>query len=157
MVHDLTATHLNSPNRAYSGATIDQEGERLLDQVRDEKQPTGWDSVGREDLLLCVLPGLAVALIVGHFAGMGQGRAAGLCALVDILVVKLRWTFKGRIGFWFAIWLILLGQTALIARVPFGDQWMSAYALLPIALVVYLVDECIVFLLTRGFATSTAV
>jgi hypothetical protein len=118
------------------------------------KEPTGWKAVGREDLFLCVLPGLAVMLIVTYFADLGRGRAAGLCALVNVLVMKLRWTFKGRIGFWFAISLILLGQTALIVRVPFGDQWMSAYALLPIALAVYLVDESIVFLFTREFGTG---
>jgi hypothetical protein len=127
----------------------------MTSNEEDLKEPTGWGTVGREDLILCVLPGLAVMLIVAYFADLGRGRAAGLCALVDILVMRLRWTFKGRIGFWFAISLILLAQTALIARVPFGNQWMSTYALLPIALVVYLVDECIVFLLTRRFGTRS--
>ena len=120
----------------------------------DLKEPTGWEAVGREDLLLCVLPGLAVMLIVTYFADLGRGRAAGLFVLVDILVMKLRWTFRRRIRFWFAISLILLGQAALIAQVPFGNQWMSAYALLPIALVAYLVDEGIVFLFTRRFGTN---
>ena len=133
------------PQKVYEIGSSDEE---------DLKEPNGWDAVGREDILLCVLPGLAMMLIVTYFADIGRGRAAGLCALVDILVMKLRWTFKGRIGFWFAISLILLGQTALITRVPFGSQWMSAYALLPIALVVYIVDECVVFLFTRGFGTS---
>jgi hypothetical protein len=101
-----------------------------------------------------VLPGLAVMLIVTYFADLGRGRAAGLCALVDILVMKLRWMLKGRIGFWFAISLVLLGQTALMVRIHLGYQWMSTYALLPIALIIYLVDECIVFLFTRGIGTG---
>lgn len=126
----------------------------MTSDAEDLKQPTGWAGVGRGDLLLCVLPGLAVMLIVAYFADLGRGRAAGLCVLVDVLVMKLRWTSKEKIGFWFGISLILLGQGALITRVPFGNQWMSAYALLPVALVVYLVDECIVFLFTRGFGTG---
>ena len=126
----------------------------MTSDEQDLKQPTGWGSVGRGDLLLCVLPGLVMMLIVTHFADLGRGRAAGLFTLVDILVMKLRWEFRGKLGFWCAISLILLGQTAVIARVPLGDQWISAYALLPIALVAYLVDECIVFLFTRGIGNS---
>jgi len=37
--------------------------------------------------------------------------------------------------------------------VPFGDQSVPPYTLLPIALVVYFVDECIVFVFARGFGT----
>lgn len=118
------------------------------------KQPTGWGSVGPGDLLLCVLPALVAMLIVTHLANLGKGRAAGLFTIVDILVLKLRWEFRGKLGFWCAISLILLGQTAVIARVPFGDQWMSTYMLLPIALVAYLVNEFIIFLFTRGFGNG---
>jgi hypothetical protein len=49
---------------------------------------------------------------------------------------------------------VLLVQIALTVLVPFGDQSMPAYALLPAVLAVYLVDECVVFPFTRGFATG---
>lgn len=126
----------------------------MTSEKEDFKQPKGWAAVERGDLLLCVLPGLAIMLVVTHFADLGRGRAAGLCTLVDILVMKLRWEFRGKFGFWCAILLILLAQIAGIVLVPLGDRSMPAYALLPAALVVYLVDECLMFVFARGFGTS---
>jgi hypothetical protein len=92
--------------------------------------------------------------IVIHFADLGRGRAAGVCILVDAIVMKVRWNFRGKLAFWCAISLILLVQIAVIAFVPFGGQSMPVYGLLPAALVVCLVDEGIVFLFTRGFGFS---
>ncbi len=129
----------------------------MFDQVENEKQPTGWDAIGREDWFLSVLSGLAMMLIVTYFSDLGRGRAAGLCVLVDIIVMRLRWEFRNKLGFWFAVLLILLVQTVVIIFVSFGHQSIPAYGLLPAALVVYLVDECAVFLFTRRFGTGTAV
>jgi hypothetical protein len=126
----------------------------MTSDAEDLKRATGWNAIGRGDLLLCVISGLTMMLIVTHFADLGRGRAAGLCVLVNVLVMKLRWEFRGKLGFWCAISLVVLGQATAIARVPFGDQSIPPYTLLPIALVVYLVDECIVFVFTRGFGTS---
>ena len=124
----------------------------MTSNEEDSEQPAGWAAVGRKDVFICVLCGLAVALTVNHFSGFGRGRAAGICVLVDILVIKLRWNLKGKLGSWFAITLNLMLQTILIYFVSFGDEWMSSYALLSAALVIYLVDECLIFLLTREFA-----
>ena len=126
--------------------------ESMTSDEEELKEPEGWAAFEREDLFHCAIPGIIVMLIVTYFADLGRGRAAGICAMLDVLVMKLRWTFKARIGFWLAISLILLGQVAFITQVlPPGYQWMSAYVLLPIALVVYLVEEGIVFLFTRTF------
>jgi hypothetical protein len=73
---------LRVPVRTETNMTSDEE---------EIKRPTGWDAVGRGYLPLCVLPGLATMLAVAHFADLGRVRAAGICTLVDILVIKLRW------------------------------------------------------------------
>jgi hypothetical protein len=117
--------------------------------TRDEedlKQLTGWDAIGREDWFLSVLSGLAMMLIVTYFSDLGRGRAAGLCVLVDIIVMRLRWEFSNKLGFWFAILLILVAQTVVIIFVSFGHQSIPAYGLLPAALVIYLFDEGIIYL-----------
>src|ERR1700744_4565197 len=94
------------------------------------------DSTDRRIALLCLLCGLPVFMIVAHFAGWGRGRAAGICVAVNALVVALRWQSRGKLGFWLAILLIVLIQTMVIFLVPFGDQSLPAYGLLPAALVI---------------------
>ena len=96
--------------------------------------------------LLCLLCGIPVDLIVSHFAGNGRGRAAGLCVGVDAVVVVLRRNSRGKLRFWLALLLIALIQTVVILLVPFGDQSLPAYGLLPAALVIYLIDEGIIYL-----------
>jgi hypothetical protein len=104
------------------------------------------DSPDRRIALLGLLCGIPVDLIVSHFAGNGRGRAAGLCVAVDAVVVVLRRNSRGKLGFWLAMLLIALIQTVVIFLVPFGDQSLPAYGLLPAALVIYLVDEGIIYL-----------
>ena len=104
------------------------------------------ESVQRRIAFLCLLCGLPVFLIVANFAGVGRGRAAGLCAAVDSLVVVLRHGSREKLRLWSAIALILLIQTMVIVLVPFGDESLPAYALLPAALVIYLFDEGIIYL-----------
>ena len=121
----------------------------MTSDEEDFKQPTGWDAIGREDWVVSVLSGLVVMLIVTYFSDLGRGRAAGLCVFVDILVMRLRWEFSNKLGFWFAMLLILLAQTVLVIFVSFGHQSIPAYGLLPAALVIYLFDEGIVYLGAR--------
>jgi hypothetical protein len=104
------------------------------------------DSPDRRIALLCLLCGIPVDLIVSHFAGDGRGRAAGLCVAVDAVVVVLRRNSRGKLAFWLALLLIVLVQTVVIVLVPFGDQSLPAYGLLPAALVIYLFDEGIIYL-----------
>jgi hypothetical protein len=126
----------------------------MTENEETSKEPSGWAAIERGDLPLIACPGLAMLLIVTYFSNLGRGRAACVCTMMAVLVMKLRWESRGKLGFWCAILLILLCQTALIVRVPFGDQWISAYAMLPVALAIYLIDECVVFLFTRGFSTG---
>lgn len=49
---------------------------------------------------------------------------------------------------------VVLIQTAVIFFVPFGNQSLPAYGLLPAALVIYLIDLGIIFLF-RGRASAT--
>ncbi|WP_263409381.1 hypothetical protein [Terriglobus tenax] len=104
------------------------------------------DSAERRIALLCLLCGIPVFMIVAHFAGWGRGRAAGVCVAVDALVMVLRWEARRMLRFWLAILLILLIQMMVIFLVPFGDQSLPAYGLLPAALGIYLVDEGIIYL-----------
>lgn len=118
----------------------------------DLARPNEFEPVGGRGVLFCILCALPILLIVAHFAGLGRGRAAGLCTAVDILVMMLRWESKGKLWFWCAVSLILFVQVMAIVFIPFGDESMPAYALLPAALVIYLFDECIIFLFGRGSA-----
>jgi hypothetical protein len=108
--------------------------------------PSASDSPDRRTALLCLLCGIPVDLIVSHFAGDGRGRAAGLCVAVDAVVVVLRPNSRGKLGFWLAVLLIVLIQTVVVFLVPFGDESLPAYGLLPAALVIYLFDEGIIYL-----------
>ena len=119
----------------------------------DEKGQTQANAVeqfGRGDMLLGVLCAISVFVAVTLISDLGRGRAAALCAGVDFAVAKLRWESRRRPGFWFAISLILLLQMVVIAFVRFGGETMPVYGLLPAGLVVYLVDECIMFTFNRG-------
>jgi hypothetical protein len=128
----------------------------MTDDEGDLKEPSGWAAIERGDLLVCAIPGLVILLIVTYFSDLGRGRAAGVCTMIDVLVMKLRWESRPKLGLWSAMLLILLAQTAVIVRVPFGDQWISAYALLPVGLMIYVVEESIVFLFTRKFRSGSS-
>jgi hypothetical protein len=122
--------------------------------TRERLEPDESESYTRRTSFLSILCGIPVFLIVAQYAGPGRAAAAGLCASVNALVMKLRWESRAKLGFWCAVLLILLLQIAAIVLVPFGDQSTPGFALLPAALVIYLVDECIVFLFTRGITRS---
>jgi hypothetical protein len=125
--------------------------------ANEEESPThgrASDRVERRTAFLCLICALPVFMIVAHFAGGGRGRAAGLCVAVDALVVALRSRAARNIRFSFAMLLILLTQATIICLVPFGDESLPAYGLIPAALVIYLFDEAIVYLLGARSGTS---
>ena len=101
-------------------------------------------------MFFCILCALSVFIVVGYFAGLGRGRAAALCAGVDFAVVRLRWESRGKLRFWHAISLILLLQVMMIVFVPFGSKSMPVYGLMPAGLVLYLLDEGIIFVFLLG-------
>jgi len=118
----------------------------MTSEEKDLEAASASDSPARRTALLCLLFGIPVDLIVSHFAGDGRGRAAALCVGVGAFVVALRRNSRGKLGFWLAVLLIVLIQTIVIILVPFGDQSLPAYGLVPAALVVYLFDEGIIYL-----------
>jgi hypothetical protein len=122
---------------------------------KDVAPASASNTAERRIAFLCLLFGIPVDLLVSHFAGVGRGRAAGLCVAVDALVMVLRRGSSGRLRFWLAISLILLIQTVVIFFVPFGDESLPAYGLLPAALVIYLIDEGIIYLFGRQSVART--
>ncbi len=119
----------------------------------DVVRSNAFERFGNRGAILSVLSAIPVFLVVAHFAGFGRGRAAALCMAVDVAVVKLRWDSRGKLWFWCAISLMLLIQAVMVGFVPLGDESLPAYGLVPAAVVIYLVDECIIFLFKRGFGT----
>src|SRR5262249_25713918 len=109
---------------------------------------------GTTDMVLCLLCALSAFIAVTYFAGLGRGRAAALCAGVDFYVGRRRWESRGNLWFWCALSLILILQFIVIGFVPFGGESMPVFGLLPAGLVIYLVDECIIFLFKRGLGHS---
>jgi hypothetical protein len=126
----------------------------MTSDEREQMQPDASESYGRRIAFLCILCGIPIFLIVAQFAGPGRAAEAGLCASVDAYVLKLRWESRPKLGFWCAVSLILLLQIVAIFLLPFGDQSTPGFALLPAALLIYLVDECIVYLFTQGIVRS---
>lgn len=90
-------------------------------------------------MFFCLLCSLSVFVAVAYFAGLGRGRAAGLCAGVAFAVAKLRWGSRENLWFWSAISLSLILQAIVIAFVPFGGESMPVTGLVPAGLVIYLV------------------
>ena len=122
--------------------------------VTDLRRPNAATQFGRREMFFCLLCALCLFAAVAYFAGLGRGRAAGLCAGVAFAVVKLRWESREHLWFWSAISLSLTLQAIVIARVPFGGESMPVAGLLPAGLVIYLADECILFLFKRGLGGS---
>jgi hypothetical protein len=116
-----------------------------------ELTPSGTsERLERRIAFLCLLLGIPVLLVVSHFAGLGSGRAAGLCVSVDALVAGLRWRSTQKLRILCALFLILVLQAIVIGVVPFGDESMPGITLLAPALVIYLFDECVIFLFRLG-------
>ena len=108
---------------------------------------------GRVDMFLCILCAFIAFVAVAHFMDVGRGRAAGLCAGVAFAVVRIRWSPRENLWLLCSASLILLVQIIVIVFVPFGGESMPVYGLMPAGLIVYLVDECIIFLLRKGIGT----
>ena len=126
----------------------------MTSDERNLAEPNVSKRLGRMDLFFGILCGFVVFAAVGHFVSRGQGREAFICAGVDFAVVRLRWESRRSLWLWCAISLILLVQAIVIRSVPFGGEWQPAYSLVPGGLAVYLFDECIIFLVKRGFGTG---
>jgi hypothetical protein len=129
----------------------------LVSMTSDENnfaEPNASKRFGRMDMFFGILCALAVLAAVGHFVSRGQGRAAFICAGVDYAVVRLRWESGRNLWSWCAIPLILVVQVIVIRSVAFGGEWQPAYSLVPGGLAVYLFDECIIFLVKKGFGNG---
>ena len=127
---------------------------RMEGNERNLTQPSASGDFGRRDMFLCLLCALSTFVAVAALAGVGRGRAAALCAGVDFTVAKLRWESRRNPWFWCAISLILILQVTVISFVPFGGESMPVYGLVPAGLVVYLVNESIILLFTKGLGNS---
>ena len=119
----------------------------MTSEEKDLEAVSEPDGSKRRTALLCLLCAIPVDLIVSHFTDDGRGRAAGLCVGVDVFVVALRHNSRGKLGFWLAVLLIVLIQTVVILLVPFGNESVPAYGLVPAALVIYFIDEGIFYVL----------
>lgn len=90
------------------------------------REPRGYGSV-----LLSLSFALPVFFVVGHFTDFGRGRAAGVCTAVDVLVAMIRWRPNRELGYHCALLLMIAVQAMVIYLVPFGDDSLPAYGLVP--------------------------
>jgi len=61
-----------------------------------ESNESAFGDFGSRDMFLCLLVAISVFIVVAYFAGLGRGRAAGLCAGAGFLVVRIRWKSTER-------------------------------------------------------------
>ncbi len=62
----------------------------------------------------------------------GTGRAAWVCALVFVTVMKVRWELKSRPWFWITIAVLLVLHVPLIVLVPWTSRWIPAVGIVPL-------------------------
>jgi hypothetical protein len=63
----------------------------------------------------------------------GNGRAAWVCALVFLIVMKVRWELKGHPWFWITIVALLALHVPLIILVAWTSSWIPAVGIWPLA------------------------
>ena len=77
---------------------------------------------------------LPVAIVVGHFADPGRGRAAGLALALMIGAVRAFWYLRRYPWFWMSVAVLTVIHVVLIVLVPWSNKSFPAPALWPVAI-----------------------
>lgn len=102
-------------------------------QESEQEKPTDWSGVI-----------IGIFLLPIFFFFMHEGREdVGLnvcvCLLGILLAIKVCWELRSRIWFWGIIFFVLVADVPLIFMVRWPQSWVPGLALLPIALVEFLI------------------
>jgi len=61
------------------------------------------------------------------------GRAAWMCALVFVVVVKIRWELRTHSWFWLTLAGLAALHVPLILLIPWTASWIPAFGIWPVA------------------------
>lgn len=105
-------------------------------------------------VILCVLPVMVIFALLGDpMRGMAAAGSAG----VILTVGRVYWVYKSQAYFWYLMFIFCLLHILLVFAVHWGSYWPSggprAFALLPIAVIDYLVMYGCLKLVTIKFSS----
>jgi hypothetical protein len=96
----------------------------------------GGNSKGIRNFLWIISAAVLTSPLFFYFDQQGKpgtGRAAWVCALVFLIVLKVRWGLKSRPWFWITITALLALHFPLILFVPWTSSWIPAVGIWPLA------------------------
>lgn len=119
------------------------------EEKSDEKEP---DYTG----LIIIAAMLPLVLYFRHIGKFDLGLNIGMCLGVNMVAIRFRWNLKGYVWFWAAMVLVTAVEMPLVLMIHWPSGWVPGVALLPIALIVYVVAIGAVQLAQKLFGKSTS-
>ena len=93
-----------------------------------------FKSAGRATGLWVGLCGVAVYVLFALEGRLGLARAGSVSVAVLLVVGYVSWNFRHLRVFWYVMAALLILHLALVLLVPWGDQHMPGFVLLPIGI-----------------------
>ena len=107
----------------------------MIDQ--NDNQPL--DLFARKWLLvviLCLVPPFFLFALLGD---PGRGRAAAICVGVSMTAIRACWNLRKHRWFWMVFVVVITLQALLVVFVPWSAKSYPGYALLPVAVLDYVI------------------
>jgi hypothetical protein len=95
---------------------------------------TRLDKITKKSVILTTLSVSPLFFLFVYFGDPGRGRAALVGAAVIAVCVTMFWDLRKHILFWLALIVVILGNAALVALVPWNSNEYPGIVLLPVAL-----------------------
>lgn len=106
--------------------------------------------------LIAAAATLPVLLYFRHIGKFDLGLNIGICLGVNIIAIRFRWSLRRRVWFWLVMALVVAVELPLVLMIPWPKEWVPGVALLPIALVVFVVAMGAIQLAQKLFGKSTS-
>lgn len=119
------------------------------EEKSDKKEP---DFTG----LIVLAALLPLVLYFRHIGKFDLGLNIGICLAVNIVAVRFRWKLRKHAWFWATMVFLIAAELPLVLMIHWPKEWVPGVALLPIALVVYVVAIGAIQLAGKLFGKSTS-
>jgi hypothetical protein len=113
--------------------------EKLMDLMNE---PDEEQSDEKEPDYTGLIVAAATLPLVWYFSHIGKadlGLNIGICLFANIIAIRFRWNLRRHVWFWATMVFVIAAELPLVLMIHWPKEWVPGVALLPIALVVYLV------------------
>ena len=106
--------------------------------------------------LIAAAATLPLLLYFRHIGKFDLGLNIGICLGVNIIAIRFRWSLRRHVWFWLVMAFVVAAELPLVLMIHWPKEWVPGVALLPIALIVFIVAMGAVQVAEKLFGKPTS-